>query len=336
MSLNRLERIIRIGRQVDPIILDHLANASAKEFRPSLDYHFAAGGKRMRAAIVVLSCAAAGGKAERAMKPAAVVEMIHNYSLVMDDLIDRGEVRRGKPTVRVLLGDSVALLVAMFYREALDDLIQGCFARDKVRKVAVNAMKEIIDGERLDLLFEQSGRKDPYLISHRISSPSFVLYLDMVGKKTASLFKAAAQIGAYSAGAVPGVVRALGTFGWKAGLAFQVMDDVLDICGRSTGKQQAKDVIEHKLGNAVILVAMKFLSKKDRSELGGILRADKISQKMASKARALVMETPAEMACREIAMDYLEDAKRQLSVLRDSIYKEDLAALSDEIVARSY
>src|SRR5215472_2790550 len=220
--------------KVDPIINKSLSNGSAREFLPSLRYHFESGGKRMRAAMVLLSCEAAGGHADKAIKPAAVIELIHNYSLVMDDLIDRGEVRRGRPTVRVALGDSVALLVAMFYREILDDLISECPSTKNIRRISVKAMKEIIDGERLDLLFEQAGRVDPYLIKNRVSKPSFDLYLNMIGKKTAALFKAAGEIGAYAAGAGPSSAKALGTFGWKAGIAYQVMDDVLDICGDKT------------------------------------------------------------------------------------------------------
>lgn len=290
----------------------------------------------MRAAMVVLSCAAAGGRVERAIKPAAVVEMIHNYSLVMDDLIDRGEVRRGRPTVRVVMGDSIALLVAMFYREVLDDLIEDLPANRNVRKVAVKTMKEIIDGERLDLLLEQAGRTDPYLIKNRISNPTFKTYLDMVGKKTASLFKAAGQIGAYAANAETRIVNALGTYGWKAGLAFQVMDDVLDICGEKTGKQQAKDIIEHKLGNAAILIALRFLSRKDREELKKIVGSERVSTQMLKKARSMVNKTPAERECREIAMKYLEDAKASLSVLKPSPFKDALSDLADQVVARSY
>jgi geranylgeranyl diphosphate synthase type I len=262
--------------------------------------------------------------------------MIHNYSLVMDDLIDRGDVRRGRPTVRVVMGDSIALLVAMFYREILDDLIENSPASDETRKTAVKTMKEIIDGERLDLLLEQAGRTDPYLIKNRVSDPTFKLYLDMVGKKTASLFKAAGQIGAYAAKAETRVVEALGDFGWKAGLAFQVMDDVLDICGEKTGKQQAKDVIEHKLGNAAILVAMRFLSRKDRQELNKIIRSERVSKQMVTRARSLVNKTPAERECKEIAMKYLEDAKTSLSVLKPSPFKDALSDLADQIVARSY
>ncbi len=336
MSPSGLARFIRLGQQADPVILDALSRGAPSEFRPALSYHFEVAGKRMRAAMVVLSCAAAGGRVERAIKPAAVVEMIHNYSLVMDDLIDRGEVRRGRPTVRVVMGDSIALLVAMFYREVLDDLIEDLRANRNVRKVAVKTMKEIIDGERLDLLLEQAGRTDPYLIKNRISNPTFKTYLDMVGKKTASLFKAAGQIGAYAANAETRIVNALGTYGWKAGLAFQVMDDVLDICGEKTGKQQAKDIIEHKLGNAAILIALRFLSRKDREELKKIVGSERVSTQMLKKARSMVNKTPAERECREIAMKYLEDAKASLSVLKPSPFKDALSDLADQVVARSY
>jgi len=336
MSRSGLARFIRLGQQADPIILDALKQGAPSDFRPALSYHFEVAGKRMRAAMVVLSCAAAGGRVERAIKPAAVVEMIHNYSLVMDDLIDRGEVRRGRPTVRVVMGDSIALLVAMFYREVLDDLIEDLPANRNVRKVAVKTMKEIIDGERLDLLLEQAGRTDPYLIKNRISNPTFKTYLDMVGKKTASLFKAAGQIGAYAANAETRIVNALGTYGWKAGLAFQVMDDVLDICGEKTGKQQAKDIIEHKLGNAAILIALRFLSRKDREELKKIVGSERVSTQMLKKARSMVNKTPAERECREIAMKYLEDAKASLSVLKPSPFKDALSDLADQVVARSY
>ncbi|HVH14559.1 MAG TPA: polyprenyl synthetase family protein [Candidatus Angelobacter sp.] len=336
MSRSGLTKFIRLGQQVDPVILDALSRGAPTDFKPALNYHFEVAGKRMRAAMVVLGCAAAGGRVQRAVKPAAVVEMIHNYSLVMDDLIDRGEVRRGRPTVRVVMGNSIALLIAMYYREVLDDLIEQSPASRKIRNVAVKAMKEIVDGERLDLLLEQAGRTDPYLVESRISTPSFKLYLDMVGKKTASLFKASGQIGAYAAKAEPRIVNALGSFGWKAGLAFQVMDDVLDICGMTTGKQQAKDIIEHKLGNAAILVAMRYLPRRERLELMKIIGSERVSKKMVARAIRIVNMTPAEKECKEIAMRYLEDAKKSLSALKPSSFRDALSDLADQVVARSY
>ncbi len=336
MNPDPLTKIVKIGRKVDPIILKALAEASSPKFQSPITYHFRTGGKRMRATLVLLACAASGGRIEDGMNPAALVEMIHNYSLVMDDLIDRGIVRRGKPTVRVQFGDSIALLVAMLYREALDDLIEKCISPDKTRMVAVQAMKDIIEGERLDLMLEQAGREDPYLKTQRILSPSFSLYVEMIGKKTAALFKAASQIGAYSAQARPLVVKSLGEFGWKAGLAFQVMDDVLDICGRETGKQIGKDVIEHKLGNAAILMALRYLPRGKKSDILTILRSEKVSQRMVMRARRLVMETPAEKDCREIAEKYLHEAKAHLSVLGKSVYRDGLATFSEAIVSRTF
>src|SRR3989441_1656488 len=299
MSPSGLARFIRLGQQADPIILDALKHGAPSDFRPALSYHFEVAGKRMRAAMVVLSCGAAGGRVELAVKPAAVVEMIHNYSLVMDDLIDRGEVRRGRATVRVVMGDSIALLVAMFYREVLDDLIANSPASEEVRKTAVKTMKEIIDGERLDLLLEQAGRTDPYLVKNRVADPTFKLYLDMVGKKTASLFKAAGRIGAYAAKAETRVVNALGVFGGKEGLPFQLMDEGLDIWGEKTGKQEGKNIIDNKLGKTAILVAMRFLPRKDRLELKKIIGSEGVSRQMVARARGIVNKTPAERECKE-------------------------------------
>src|SRR5438445_4545681 len=93
------------------------------------------------------------------------------------------------------------------------------------------------------------------------------------------------------------------------------MDDVLDVYGQSTGKETAKDVIEHKLGNAAILVALRHLPKAGRSELLSILRSEKVTKTMASKARALVARTPAEYAFREVDMEYLDEAKTDVDIL---------------------
>src|SRR2546422_7803656 len=123
MTPDPLTRIVKMGRKVDPIIFETLAEASSSKFQSPVAYHFRTGGKRMRATLVLLACAACGGSIEDAMNPAALVEMIHNYSLVMDDLIDRGVVRRGKPTVRVQFGSAMALLLAMRSRQTLDHLI---------------------------------------------------------------------------------------------------------------------------------------------------------------------------------------------------------------------
>src|SRR5207245_3950452 len=104
MTPDPLTRIVKMGRKVDPIIFETLAQASSSKFQSPVVYHFRTGGKRMRATLVLLACAASGGIIEDAMNPAALVERIHNYSVVMDDLIDGGVVRRGEEIVNVRVG----------------------------------------------------------------------------------------------------------------------------------------------------------------------------------------------------------------------------------------
>jgi geranylgeranyl pyrophosphate synthase len=114
------------------------------------------------------------------------------------------------------------------------------------------------------------------------------------------------------------------------------MDDVLDICGEKTGKQQAKDIIEHKLGNAAILVAMGYLPRRERLELMKTIGSERVSKQMVTRAISVVNRTPAEKECKEIAMRYLEDAKRNLSALKPSSFRDALSDLADQVVARSY
>lgn len=321
---------------MDPIIIRALSKSAPPTFRSLLNYHFKAGGKRARAAMMILSSLACGGGLYESLKPAGVVEMIHNYSLVMDDIIDHAQVRRGKPAIRVHAGESIALLIAMHYREVIDDVIDECGESDKVRRVAVDTMKEIIDGERLDLLLEQAGRKDPYLIAHHITRPSITLYLEMIGKKTASLFRASSEIGALTAGAPEGTISNLRAYGWNAGLAFQVMDDVLDIFGDRTGKQPGKDIIEHKLGNVAVLTAMRFLPSADRVKLWRILQSERVSSRLAEKARVIIARTPSEKVSREIAQGYLDKAKAHLRTLENSQFTRGLEELAEEFVKRTY
>ncbi|HID16787.1 TPA: polyprenyl synthetase family protein, partial [Candidatus Bathyarchaeota archaeon] len=253
--MKKMNSLISLGRLVDPIILSYLKEGAEAKFLPILKHQILTGGKRIRAALTILSCEAVGGERERALKPAAVIELIHNYSLIMDDIIDHGEVRRGRLTVRAKYSDAMAILAGMFYREVLDELVDDCPNPERMRGLMVNAIKETIEGERLDILFEQAGREEPYVRKFRYKRVPMRLYFKMIGKKTAALIKAACLAGGLSAEASSEDLETLGEFGWKIGLAFQVIDDFLDIYGEKTGKQKGKDIIEHKLGNAVILFA---------------------------------------------------------------------------------
>lgn len=334
--MGKISSLISLGRLVDPIILSYLRRGAEVRFLPILKHQILAGGKRIRAALTILSCEAVGGERERSLKPAAVIELIHNYSLIMDDIIDHGEIRRGKPTVRAKYSDAMAILAGMFYREVLDELVDDCPNSKRMRRLMVNAIKETIEGERLDILFEQAGREEPYIKKFRYRRVPMELYFKMIGKKTAALIKAACLAGGLSAEASNADLDALGEFGWKIGLAFQVIDDFLDIYGEKTGKQKGKDIIEHKLGNAVILLALKELNKQSKERLLEILRRPSVSNKDLNEALTLIGRTKARERAYELGQKLISEGKKALEKLPESGAKSALLDLAEFVGTRLY
>ena len=182
-SMNILDELKRIGSQIDPLIESFLVKGVSQEFQDVVLYQVKTGGKRVRPALTILSCEACGGNLEDALPVAAAIELIHEYSLIFDDIIDRGEVRRGKDTLRKKYGDVTAILAGLHYREVISDLISMSKHPLEVRKLLSQTIKDIIEGERLDILFEQAGREDPYILEHRRYNVSFEDYLKMIGLK---------------------------------------------------------------------------------------------------------------------------------------------------------
>ncbi len=331
-----LEFISSVGGNVDRIMVEYLSKGTHPEFLPVLRHQVMAGGKRIRPAVTCLSCQAVGGELEEALRPAAVIELIHNYSLIMDDLIDRGDVRRGKPTVRSKFGEATALLAGMFYREVLDELVRDCHNSASMRELFVRTIKETIEGERLDMLMEQAGRADDYLIKHRLTEPKLELYSSLIEKKTATLFRAASEAGGIAADCSHALMNCLTDYGWKIGLAFQVMDDYLDIFGERTGKQKCKDIFEHKLGNAAIILALQEMNGAKSRKLLGILRRRSLDRAAVKRAFAMIEETSSRSKTREWALKLIEESKNAIGPLPETEAKDHLLGLADFVVERLY
>ncbi len=331
-----VDRLIALGHEVDPVIEKYLEKDVHLDFVPVATYQVGAGGKRVRSALTMLSCEAAGTDRSRALLPAAMIELIHNYSLIMDDIIDRGAVRRGKPTVLAKYGETIALLAGMHYREVLDELVNDSPRPDQMRNLMIDAIKKTIEGERLDILFEQAGREGPYFAKHRSRSVSMESYFDMISKKTATLIKTACIAGALAADASQLFQESLGGYGWKVGLAFQVVDDYLDIFGEKTGKQKGKDIIEHKLGNAVIIFAINELDGKGRNLLLKTLRTERISQPSLRSALHLLDGTNARRKTYELGQKLVTEGKKSLDSIPASEAKTSLLDLADFVANRLY
>lgn len=316
-----LERLHgRYGEALEEALERYLSMDLAEDFREAVLYQVRTGGKRLRPLLTLAAAEAVSGRWRPALPAAAAVELIHNYSLIYDDIIDRGDVRRGKPTVRRLYGDNAAMLIGIWYREAIEEAVldtprPAAFARE-VAKV----IKAIDEGERLDILFEAAGRDDPYFVSARRGQVTVEDYVRMVTLKTAVLIAAAAKWGVMSVTEDQALAEAAWSFGMNAGVAFQVVDDVLDIYGDFArfGKEIGKDIREHKRGNAVVAVALARLPPRERERLLSILAKGRLTDDDVREAVALLDSADARAEALRLAEGYRAEAERALDKLPNS------------------
>ncbi|HCM36950.1 MAG TPA: polyprenyl synthetase family protein [Candidatus Wildermuthbacteria bacterium] len=322
---------------VNPVIKKMLAQGVTKQTRELLHYQISTGGKRLRPALAILSCLACGGKLQDALYPAAGLEILHNYTLIIDDIIDNSPKRRGKPTCWKKFGRSFAECIGIDYGATILQVIVESKSPKKVSAVYAKALKTIMDGEMEDVLLEQAGREEePFPEKHRITRISLPLYKRMIGAKTASLFRASCELGAITANAPLQKVETLKTYGWHLGVAFQITDDVLDICGVNTGKPRGQDIREHKLGNILIFFALKELPLKNKLDLTKILRMDSPGNEDIKKAIMLIETTSAKKKAVQQALWYESEAKRALAALPPSQSRLMLEEIVDFVGLREY
>jgi len=216
----------------------HLGFADA-DFRPAQ----VNAGKRVRPLLCLLCCAAAGGEPERAIPAAAAVEILHNFSLVHDDIEDNSPPRRHRPTVWALWGCAQAINVgdALFAlaRRTLDELGQKGVPPERVLaagRIFDDTCLALTEGQHLDMVFEKR------------MNVTVEEYMRMIEGKTAALLATSAELGALAAQADPLCLAAYRRFGRALGVAFQIQDDVLGLWGDEvvTGKSAASDILQKK------------------------------------------------------------------------------------------
>jgi geranylgeranyl diphosphate synthase, type I len=253
-------------------------------------------GKRVRPRLCLLSCAAAGASPAKALPPATAVELIHNFSLVHDDIQDRSEYRRHRRTVWNIWGTSQAINAG----DGMFALAQLALAEDETTDPAtvVRAIRELnracralCEGQVLDLQFE--GR----------SLVDVEEYYAMIEGKTAALLAASCRMGALYGGAGEAATEGYARFGKHLGLAFQVRDDYLGIWGdpRETGKPSASDLISKKK-TLPLLYALSTSAGSDRALIESILsEPGTASDEQARELLALLTGLgAAEYAAREV------------------------------------
>ncbi|MFX1342298.1 MAG: polyprenyl synthetase family protein [Promethearchaeota archaeon] len=327
-----------IGSRVDEKMLELLAEGAAKDFHEVVFHQVQAGGKRIRPALSILFCEATGGSLEDALSSAAAVELIHNYSLILDDIIDDAYVRRNLPTTWKKFGHSFAILASTHYREAIEEGVLQSPNPLPIARIVADTIRELVEGERLDVLFEQLPGDQDYADKHRYHDVSLEDYESMIGYKTAALIRAACEVGVICAGGSDELQSAARGFGWKAGIAFQLADDILDLFAEEAklGKKLGKDIYEHKLGNAIILHAIPLLSDTNRAFVLDVLRSPEPSESEVMKVIKLLKQTEASSIVQKQAKQLVDEAKRALEAFPNQKSTQLLISLVDFIYQRSF
>lgn len=331
-----LDRISDLSKKVEPYLEKYLAHATYPELKEAMLYQVRTGGKRIRPVLVMLSAEAAGGKVEDALPAATAYEIAHNTTLLFDDIIDKGEVRRGNPTMRIQYGEVTSLFTCFRYREAMERALRDSRNSVRLSQLMSRVIDNVLEGGMLDLLLEARARNEPFLKEHHKNSVTMEEYLLMVKKKTSSLFEGCARSGAIVADAPSKIEEALGNYGINVGCLFQATDDMLDIFGeeQELGKKIGKDLASHKLGNIVIVLALQKLDQVNRTSLLSALSADELSESEVTKIIGTLRDAGLREDATEAASRFEEETRASLDSLPDSEAKEILAVLPGLLLHR--
>ncbi|MCX6143493.1 MAG: polyprenyl synthetase family protein [Ignavibacteriales bacterium] len=292
-----------------------------------LKYVLDGGGKRIRPVLLLLSCEAVGGNPAKAVYAGTAIEILHNFTLVHDDIMDRASSRRGRRTVHTQWDTNVAILVgdellALAYRALLKTSSPNI---QEICKLFTEGVVEVCEGQAYDKEFETR------------SSVCVKDYMLMIDKKTAKMVAVAAEIGGLIGNGSRSSVLALRKYGEYVGRAFQIQDDLLDVIGneRELGKAIGGDLVEGKK-TFLLLEALRLARGNDRKLLAEIVRNNGGSRRLISTYRRIYFETGAiDEARRRIEKD-ISRAKRELHRLPASRAQAMLAWFADMLLNRTY
>ena len=304
--------------KVDAIINDAL-RSDRPELQQMCDYVITSGGKKIRPSMCILAHRACGGRGDDILNVASAFEMVHCATLVHDDINDKSEIRRGRKAVHEKYTVTKALIL-------------GDFMFAIGFKLISSTDKEIIDA----MVTASKAMAESEFIQKDLEHESVVTeedYLNIIRGKTAMPIFACAKTGAYLAGADNDTVNAISEFALNVGLAFQIVDDILDIVGdhRNTGKKAGTDISE---GKPTLPVIYAMSDKVHGSRIKEIFRKADPSDDDVQEALRLIRSTDSVDKCMLKAKDIVEAAIPLLSRIEDSVYKDSLINLARFVVSR--
>lgn len=282
-------------------------------------------GKRIRPFLVLLSAGAVGGNFSQAYNAAVAVELLHDFTLVHDDIMDNAEKRRGKLTLHKKYNKNTAILVGdSLLSVAYEYLLKDCNGYSKsIISSFTSGLIEVCEGQILDTDYE--ARK--YV--------SLSEYLLMIKKKTASMVKMCCEIGATLGGGTEKEIKGIANYGLNIGIAFQVQDDLLDIIADENkfGKRIGSDLIEGKK-TYLFIKALEKARGEDRKFLSKVVDNKGIGINQVKKYKELYERLGVIADARKTINYYTKKALNSLNVIKKISDKEILVWLADELLKR--
>lgn len=284
----------------------------------------ASGGKRLRPTLLLLAHRLFGEPNESAIRLAGVVEMIHTATLVHDDVIDIAETRRGRPSTNALWGNHKSVLAGdWLYMQAFQIALRE--RNFKVLDLLINLTQMMVEGELLQ--FERLGKID-------VSEAD---YMELIDRKTASLFSACARLGAITAGAADSDEARLGDYAWNAGIAFQLVDDILDFTAQEhvLGKPVGNDLQEGKVTLPVIY-ALERASVEERQDVEWVLSDGNYSRIPFGRILQIIEKHHGVDRARQRAQFFAGRARQIIAEFPDSPQQRAMLTIPELITERNH
>jgi geranylgeranyl diphosphate synthase type I len=286
-----------------------------------------AGGKRLRPALAMISCEAVEGDIIKVIPLCIGVEIIHNFTLVHDDIMDKSKLRRNLPAVHIKYGEPTAIMAGdlLFAKafESMHNITEDCSVFKNVEFGLIDSVKEICEGQQLDIEFE--SRKN-------VSEDE---YLEMIRKKTSVLFQYSSEGGAILGGGTREEINALNEYGLCLGLGFQIWDDYLDMSSDEVtlGKDIGNDIRNGKK-TLIAVHALNNSRGEDKILLDKIFGNRKAKEQEVKQVYDLFQKIGSVEYAKNTAINYCNKAKNILNVLKESEAKQLLLKLAEYSIER--
>jgi octaprenyl-diphosphate synthase len=297
------------------------AASSVSTITEIAEYLREGGGKRIRPSLLLLAAHQLGFFGPSAIRLGAVVEMVHTATLVHDDIIDGADTRRGRPSANTTWGNEKCVLAGdWLYMQAFRVALEERNLR--ILDLLISLTQQMVEGELLQI--QKLGK----MVSE-------AEYYDLIFRKTACLFSICMRLGAILAGATEAEESALGAFGRAVGLAFQIVDDVLDLTATEEvlGKPVASDLREGKATLAVVHAA-DHGTASDRKAIRRVLDDRSFENVSRQQIREILVRNGSVEYAMAAADRYAEQSRQALAPLADSEFKRALLWVPDFVVAR--